>query len=277
MIMKKNECNVVRDLMPLVLDRAASDDSRELVETHISGCEECRKQYEEMKADLPEDIRAEYEEEQKQFTDALKAVRKKKMKRRFCRVALAALICMVAALAGLFAYDALFWKMSVPVDNSLYSLSMSETKDGRYVITVDASKISFNTMTMSRDEYTDGKDITYVYFSAAPIHSTGESGFVPAKWAFMVLENNGEETVDEIRQGTPAGYITVWTKGDPIPAASEEMERYFAMEKAYYQWFDNSCRDEDGNVNIVVNDSEDEFFAWQDRLEDACKAVPEWN
>lgn len=275
--MKKNECNIVRDLMPLVLDRAASDDSHELVETHIASCEECRKQYDGMKADLPENIRAEYEEEQKQFADALKAVRKKKLKRRVCRVVLAALICMVAALIGLFAYDALFWKMTVPVDNSLYSLGMSETKDGRYVITVDASKINFNTTTMSSDEYADGKDITYVYFSAAPIHSTGGSGFVPAKWAFMILENNGENTVDEIRQGTPASYITVWQKGDPLPAASEEMERYFAMEKAYYQWFDSSCRDQEGNVNIVVNDSEDEFFAWQDRLENARMAVPEWN
>ena len=51
--MKKNECNVVRDLMPLVLDRAASDESRELVEDHISSCGECRKQYDAMKTDLP--------------------------------------------------------------------------------------------------------------------------------------------------------------------------------------------------------------------------------
>ena len=40
--MKKNDCNVVRDLMPLVIDRAASDESREFVEAHIAGCAECR-------------------------------------------------------------------------------------------------------------------------------------------------------------------------------------------------------------------------------------------
>ena len=275
--MKKNECNVVRDLMPLVLDRAASDDSRELVETHIASCEECRKQYDGMKADLPEDIRAEYEEEQKQFTDALKAIRKKKMKRRVCRVALAALICLVAALAGLFAYDALFWKMSVPVDNSLYSLSLCETKDGRYVITADTGRIDFSIMTESEDAFVDGKDIVYLRFQAAPIHFSTGSGNPEQKWEVMILENDGEDTIDELRQGTPGNYITIWKKGDPLPAASEEMERYFAMEKAYYQWIDSSYRDADGNVNIVVNDSEDEFFAWQDRLEDARKAVPEWN
>ena len=34
--MKNNDCNIVRDLMPLVLDRVASDESREVVEDHIS-------------------------------------------------------------------------------------------------------------------------------------------------------------------------------------------------------------------------------------------------
>ena len=33
--MKNNECNVVHDLIPLVIDRVASDESRELVELVI--------------------------------------------------------------------------------------------------------------------------------------------------------------------------------------------------------------------------------------------------
>ena len=131
--MKKNECNVVRDLMPLVLDRVASDESRELIEEHIASCEECRKQYDEMRSALPEETRVEYEEDRKQFTDALKSVRKQRLKRRIRMIALAAIVCLAVMLAGLFAYDALFWKMSIPVDNSLYTLSLCEMKDGRYI------------------------------------------------------------------------------------------------------------------------------------------------
>ena len=63
--MKKNDCNVIRDLMPLVLDRVASDESRGLVEEHMETCEECRKEYEKMKADMPQETLAEYEEEQR--------------------------------------------------------------------------------------------------------------------------------------------------------------------------------------------------------------------
>ena len=269
--MKKNECNVVKDLMPLVLDRAASDESRELVENHIGSCAECREQYEAMKSDLPEEIRAEYEEEQKTFIDALKTVRQLKLKRRVLRIVLATLICMAAALAGLFAYDALFWKMTVPVDNSLYSLSICETKDGRYVITADASRIGFDTMTESEDVYADGKDIIYLRFMAAPIHSSSGSGYAEEKWDMMILENDGEDTEDEIRQGTPGNYITIWKKGDPLPAASDEMERYYALEKVYREWFASLPQTENG-VEIPSED----FFAWQDRIEEARLAVPEW-
>lgn len=47
--MKKTDttisCNVCRDLIPLVLDQVASDDSVELVMQHIADCEPCRKCY----------------------------------------------------------------------------------------------------------------------------------------------------------------------------------------------------------------------------------------
>lgn len=269
--MKRNECNVVRDLMPLMLDRVASEDSREIVETHIASCEECRKQYDAMKADLPEKTRTEFEEEQKQFTDALKAVKKKKLRRRIRLIALAALACMAAVLIGLFAYDALFWKMTVPVDNQYYSLSMCVTRNGQYVITADASRLDFNTMTASEDTFVDGRDIVYIRFMAAPIHTPASAGIGTEKWDIMIMQNDGEEQVDEIRQGTPGNYITIWKKGDPVPAASEEMERYYALEKAYEQWFDALPQSEDGKVI-----ADDEFFAWQDRIEEARKAVPEW-
>ena len=47
--MKNNSCSVIRDLMPLVFDRVASDDSCRLLEEHIASCPECRILYEEMK------------------------------------------------------------------------------------------------------------------------------------------------------------------------------------------------------------------------------------
>ncbi len=270
--MKKNDCNVIRDLMPLVLDCAASDESRELVENHIAACGECREQYDAMKSALPESARAEYEEEQKQFTEALKAVRKKRLKRRIRLIALTACLCLAAVLAGLFVYDALFWKYTSVVDNSLYSLSLAETKNGRYIVTADMSRIHFNTMTECSDVAAGEEYISYICLKTTPVHASGQNSFPVSKQEIMCYENDGEEEIAEIRQGTPGSYVTIWKKGESIPAASEEMEKYFALQDAYWEMFEALPVTEDGKVCI----SDPEFYAWHDKLEDASLAVPEW-
>ena len=50
--MNKKECRVMRDLMPLCIDGAASEASRELVVKHVWECEECAKVYAEMQGHL---------------------------------------------------------------------------------------------------------------------------------------------------------------------------------------------------------------------------------
>ena len=49
--MEKRDCGIVRDLMPLVIDRVASPASTELVESHIRECEECREVMAQMRAE----------------------------------------------------------------------------------------------------------------------------------------------------------------------------------------------------------------------------------
>ena len=98
--MNKNDCNVVRDLMPLVLDRVASDESRALVEEHMGSCGKCRKQYEEMKAEMPGETRAEYEKEQKTIVDALKKARRQKRRRRILQIVLPAVISLAILIGG---------------------------------------------------------------------------------------------------------------------------------------------------------------------------------
>lgn len=47
-------CNVVKDLIPLYIDRCCSEESEKIVEEHIENCAVCRKLLEDMKA--PADI-----------------------------------------------------------------------------------------------------------------------------------------------------------------------------------------------------------------------------
>ena len=40
----KNECSIVRDLLPLYVEQMVSAETGEFVEEHLEGCEACRKE-----------------------------------------------------------------------------------------------------------------------------------------------------------------------------------------------------------------------------------------
>ena len=40
----RNECNIIRDLLPLYIERMVSADTAEFVEEHLKDCELCRKE-----------------------------------------------------------------------------------------------------------------------------------------------------------------------------------------------------------------------------------------
>ncbi len=248
--MKKNECNVVRDLMPLVLDRVASDESRALVEEHMGSCEECRKQYEEMKADMPAETRAEYEEEQKNIMEALKVTRANQRRRKRRHLLLIFAVVLAAVMAGGFLItwlDQGYW----PVDNQKYTMSLSRLENGSIVVTMDMQFYSSFIGSTSKVEKEGGKEIWYEALYVPPlryIHNGENHG--KACWTVV----DGTNLPDEIRQGKPGDYVTVWKKGDPIPEASEEMEIYFAMDKEKYP-----------DTEISITD-----------LDEARKNVPEW-
>ena len=47
--MKKNNCNIIKDILPLYVDEVVSEDTSEFVHDHLVQCESCRKEYERMK------------------------------------------------------------------------------------------------------------------------------------------------------------------------------------------------------------------------------------
>ena len=71
--MMRNECNIIRDILPLYAENMVSGDTADLVEEHLKDCDACRKEYENTKEIQPE----------REVTDAaplLKLSRKMKIK-----------------------------------------------------------------------------------------------------------------------------------------------------------------------------------------------------
>lgn len=262
--MKKNDCNIIRDLMPLVLDRVASDESREAVEDHIGTCGECRKQYEEMKADMPAETRAEYEEEQRTIVEALRKVKRQQKKRRIIRIALPVMLSLAVLIGGMFLYAYLCVWDDVTVDNNLYTLHIAQLKDGTIDVTVEEpDMITGSRGGVCSEEYADGKDnICYICLTTTRVNNIQTVPGAIYRYSIMSFDNS-DDSVTEIRQGKPDNYVVIWKKGNPLPAASEEMEAWYEMERE----FDARFQETDELDLEEYNRKSKEIYA----------TVPEWN
>ena len=51
--MNKISCDVVKDLLPLYKDEVCSEKSKELIENHLTECEDCRRYLDALNSELP--------------------------------------------------------------------------------------------------------------------------------------------------------------------------------------------------------------------------------
>lgn len=104
----KKDCEVVRDLMPLVLDDVASDGSKHMVSAHVQTCAECAAYMNQLKADLPAGKKSELDS-RAAFDAAAQTLRKQKRRRTLRNILLGALIVCILGLANLYCFD---WLMN---------------------------------------------------------------------------------------------------------------------------------------------------------------------
>lgn len=50
------KCTIIQDLLPLYVDKVCSEDSAELIANHLQSCQECKRIYVEMTADIEENL-----------------------------------------------------------------------------------------------------------------------------------------------------------------------------------------------------------------------------
>ena len=166
----KISCNVIEDLLPLYVDEAASEDSRQLVEEHLKGCPSCRKMLEEIKKDnqLGTDHRISPEENKKAEIQSLKNIRKRILRKRILSVILAAVLVFAACETGHYwMYDKetyLSWEdtdMTVK-DNKLYG-NVNPLGRIRSVISVDQKNMFYmvSETGWTRKEYPTEENKTY--------------------------------------------------------------------------------------------------------------------
>lgn len=84
------KCEIVRDLLPLYVDKLTSKTSTREIERHLKGCKECQKYYQEMTGALP-DFQPKVE------IDSVKLLKRERNKRRLISAGIV-ILCLITCI-----------------------------------------------------------------------------------------------------------------------------------------------------------------------------------
>ena len=107
--MDELKCEVIRDLLPLYHDGVCSEESKKLVEEHLSSCENCREELFGMDVEVPK-LSVDSETETLRAVENAWGKAKKRSYRKGLKVGLAILLC-AALCVGLFFTFFFAWSM----------------------------------------------------------------------------------------------------------------------------------------------------------------------
>ncbi len=138
----KNECMIIRDLLPLYVENLVSDETRAFIEAHLEDCDDCQKAL--------EGDRTVVEKTSDAYTVPLKNVKDNLKRQKKNSILLAVLLVMIVLITG-FGY--LTTPQYVPYSKDL--LSLTEKEDGSIIISFDKRKVTgfnINDSAFSEDE-----------------------------------------------------------------------------------------------------------------------------
>lgn len=94
----RNECNIIRDILPLYIENMVSDDTAAFVEDHLKNCAACRAELEKMK--IPDDYQMD--------TDIvpLEKLKRKMTAKKIQTIVFTAILVLAIAIAAFAALDA---------------------------------------------------------------------------------------------------------------------------------------------------------------------------
>jgi len=272
--MNNKECSVVRDLMPLCIDSAASENSRELVVKHVWECEDCAKAYAEMQGHLL----AGPQEEQDYLDEAARRLRRKHRNRRRLLIAMTALLTTVLIIAGFFGYQYAFHGSQIPLGPDEFDAVLSRTQDGRVLlhILVKDKYLSHGISAGGQMEadgtytltVTPHSQLVRQYYSIPTrsllghllSHACWQDGQVWIKRPHW--QDDEPMKLSCIRVVSSAGERIVYQAGDDIPFCSAEMD-------AYYQALTE--------FETIDEEVSQRLDALNGQMAELAKLVPEWN
>lgn len=223
----KDNCQMVRDLLPLYAENVASEESRTFVAAHIEECETCRNHLKELQAALPEKSREMTEEEEALFQQKVRELLRKRRRRMLRNVLAGIVIGAVLLFVFLIGKAKLYDDLSArEMETQDYQLQVVRLNNGEMVaIGKTFGNLRSGGHRMRTVQTEDGKNVlcVNVQTSVLPHHGTEDTK--------LLLELKHWE-YDAIYAGKHLDML-IWEEGQSIPAASEELETYFQLDREH--------------------------------------------
>lgn len=157
------DCDIIRDLMPMCIDKTASEKSREMVEAHVAQCPPCQKVYAEMNVEAKTDLPA--QPATPEFTQTVRRMRSHRKRRTWLTIALSVLTAVCLCLAGMWGYQ---WYYQANILFAPGSISAVTTADGMVLLRLsDVPEDTVLFVKLRRAECPQSAEAQYdVYFHA---------------------------------------------------------------------------------------------------------------
>lgn len=235
-----NKCDLIRDLLPLYVDGAASKESARAVEAHVATCYECRRALQDMRAPTPlpapvvEDVN---------FAAALGQLRKMRAKRRAKYILLGIVVAAVLFALGMVLFPST--EAQLPRTRPLedYEVSLVELKgdileelelegDAVMAIFYAPKPIEWYSYSFSMTPALDGNYYDQIYFSALSRQPQETADEADSLYRYFITYQEGWQEM-EIYKGSERDRQLLYQPGDTLPTACEELKQTLAEEDMF--------------------------------------------
>lgn len=232
----KISCKVIEDLLPIYHDGVCSEESRAMVEEHLSECECCRNMLAEMDAELALT---------KPAADEMRPLAKitakwTRMRRKSLLVGTAVTLLFVGMLVGVYQFAArarifpvnvekiqvsevgqlengvITFHLYITDDAPLYRMSLQREGDVMYLVPKRALLDYWPSYLNMRYKMMNDR-----YFPVAVRELLSEEAIAAAD--IQIWDN-----LEAIRVGTPEEYVSVWERGMELAPAEKVLEEWYA-------------------------------------------------
>ncbi len=263
----KNECNVVRDLLPMYIDGVVSEDSRELVEEHVAQCHACKVIYAQMKDALPENGT---QRDRQEFEQAARKLKIRRKRRTAFKVLLGGILGVFLLTVGLSFIRNYIYDMPL----SEYSVSLSRMRNSNAVImTIKVANGSYyhgysthlredGVLELRLQKGLLGNDSGNETKIFSELWGRWEDGQwlsnIDTPYVFARKDGNGNEQL-------------IYEPSQDIPYCSQEMEDYYKAEAELQQFtYSLAWR------TMSSDDYDERYWELNSKVAQLRGAVPEW-